>query len=176
MLDVMTRYVVREGYDVEAVGDGPTAVDAARERRPDLVVLDLMLPGTEGLEVFRRLRLLGPVPVVMLTALGEEEDRVSGLDVGADDYVTKPFSPREVTARVRAVLNRTRAPVGSGGAPAPLLRSGDLVVDAGAREVHLSGTPVVLTPRELDLLVFLMRNPRLAFRRGELMKAVWGWA
>jgi DNA-binding response OmpR family regulator len=176
VLDVMSRYLVREGYDVEAVGDGPAAVDAARERRPDLVVLDLMLPGMDGLEVFRRLRLLGPVPVVMLTALGEEEDRVSGLDVGADDYVTKPFSPREVTARVRAVLNRTRAPVESDAARAPVLRSGGLVLDAMARGVQLDGAPVVLTPRELDLLVFLMRNPRLAFRREELMEAVWGWA
>ncbi|HET6965593.1 MAG TPA: response regulator transcription factor [Acidimicrobiales bacterium] len=176
VVDVMARYLDREGFEVATAGDGPAAVDAAQRRLPDLVVLDLMLPGMEGFEVLRRLRLLGPVAVIMLTALGEEEDRVAGLDLGADDYVTKPFSPREVTARVKAVLNRTLGP----GDPAPgrasVLEAGDLVVDVEAREVHLAGAPLVLTPRELDLLVFLVRNPRVAFRREELMEAVWGWA
>jgi two-component system, OmpR family, response regulator ResD len=176
VVDVMARYLDREGFEVTTLGDGPAAVDAARRRLPDLVVLDLMLPGMEGLEVFRRLRLLGPVPVIMLTALGEEEDRLVGLDLGADDYVTKPFSPREVTARVKAVLNRARTPSHPVLGRGPVVEAGDLAVDIGAREVRLAGAPVVLTPRELDLLVFLMRHPRVVFRREELMEAVWGWA
>lgn len=175
VVDVMTRYLDREGFDVLGVGDGRTAIDAARKRLPDLVVLDLMLPGIEGLEVFRRLRLLGPVPVVMLTALGEEEDKLKGLDLGADDYVTKPFSPREVTARVKAVLNRTHNDV-ERGAGGPVLGTERLVVDPEVREARLDGALLSLTPREFDLLVFLMRHPRVVFRREELMEAIWGWA
>lgn len=176
VVDVMTRYLTLEGFCVTGVGDGPAAVDAARAHLPDLVVLDLMLPGMEGLEVFRQLRMLGPVPVVMLSALDEEEDKLTGLDLGADDYVTKPFSPREVTARVKAVLNRTRTPAGPLLRGGPVLQAGSLEVDVAAREARIDSTPLVLTSRELDLLIFLMRNPRVAFRREELMEAVWGWA
>jgi DNA-binding response OmpR family regulator len=176
VVDVMARYLSLEGFCVTGVGDGTAAVDAARRRLPDLVVLDLMLPGMEGLEVFRRIRLLGEVPVVMLSALGEEEDKLAGLDLGADDYVTKPFSPREVTARVKAVLKRVRTSAAPSIGAGPLLEAGGLVLDLGAREASLDGRPLVLTARELDLLAFLMRNPRVAFRREELMEAVWGWA
>ena len=174
--EVVARYLSREGYSVTVSSDGSSGLRTALDSPPDLVVLDLMLPGMEGVEVFRRLRLLGPVPVLMLTALGEEEDRITGLDLGADDYVSKPFSPREVTARVKAVLNRTRTPVGAGSGAGGRLHAGDLVVDPASRQVHLAGEPLVLTPRELDLLMFLMRNPKMAFRREELMEAVWGWS
>jgi DNA-binding response OmpR family regulator len=176
VVEVLTRYLDREGFEVRAAADGSAAVEAATQDLPDLMVLDLMLPETNGLDVFRRIRLMGRVPVIMLTALGEEEDRVGGLELGADDYVTKPFSPREVTARVKSVLNRTAAE----GAPflttGPTLRAGELAVDVGARRVTLAGRRLVLTPRELDLLVFLMRNPGVVFRREELMEAVWGWS
>lgn len=176
VVDVMTKYLDREGLVVLSVGDGPGAVEAARRRLPDLVLLDLMLPGMEGLEVFRLIRLIGPVPVVMLTAIGEEEDRVAGLELGADDYVAKPFSPREVTARVKAVLNRAGTAANTSIGVGPVLQAGELIVDVGARDVRLGGKPVTLTSRELDLLVFMMRHPRVVFRREELMEAVWGWA
>ncbi len=176
VVDVMTKYLDREGFEVSGVGDGPDAVEAARRRLPDLVLLDIMLPGMDGLEVLRLIRLLGPVPVVMLTANGEEEDRVTGLELGADDYVVKPFSPREVTARVKAVLNRASPAAGPPMAGEPVLQASGLLVDVGAREVRLNGEPVTLPPRELDLLVFMMRHPRVVFRREDLMEAVWGWA
>lgn len=176
VVDVMTKYLDREGFVVASAGDGPGAVEAARRHLPDLILLDLMLPGMEGLEVLRLIRLLGPVPVVMLTANGEEEDRVTGLELGADDYVVKPFSPREVTARVKAVLNRAGTATGPSAPGEPVLRAGELVVDVNAREVCLGEEPVSLTPRELDLLVFMMRHPHVVLRREELMEAVWGWA
>ena len=172
--DVVARYLRRDGYEVACVGDGPAALAHATERRPDLVVLDLMLPGMSGLEVCRRLRDAGPVAVVMLTALGDETDRVIGLETGADDYVTKPFSPRELALRVRSVLRRTR------GEPAhadPVaLADGDLVVDVRAHEARLGGALLALTAREFDLLAFLMRHPRHAFDRDELLGRVWGWS
>ena len=176
VVEVLTRYLEREGFEVRSVTDGSAAVEAATRDLPDLVVLDLMLPEMNGLDVFRRIRLMGRVPVIMLTALGEEEDRVSGLEIGADDYVTKPFSPREVTARVKSVLHRAASDVAPYLTTGPTLRAGDLSVDVGARRVTLAGQPLVLTPRELDLLVFLMRNPGVVFRREELMEAVWGWS
>jgi len=175
VVEVLTRYLDREGFEVRSAADGNAALEAATQDPPDLIVLDLMLPGMHGLDVFRRIRLMGRVPVIMLTALGEEEDRVGGLEVGADDYVTKPFSPREVTARIKSVLNRSAAD----GAPClttgPTLRAGELAVDVGARRVTLAGRQIVLTPREQDLLVLLMRNPGVVFRRQELFEAVWGW-
>jgi len=176
VVDVMTRYLHLEGFGVTSVGDGTAALEAARSRLPDLVILDLMLPRMGGLDVLRHLRSLGPVPVIMLTALGEEEDKLTGLDLGADDYVTKPFSPREVTARVKAVLNRTGPATNQASRAPSLLECDNLVVDLAAREVRVEDRPVVLTVRELDLLAFLMANPRVAFRREELMEAVWGWA
>lgn len=172
--EVVTRYLEREGFRVEAVSDGLEAVRRATETLPDLVVLDLMLPGLDGLEVCRRLRALAPVPVVMLTARGDEDDRVVGLELGADDYVAKPFSPRELTARVKAVLRRARGPlqpVVSG----TVIEAGDLEIDVGAHEVRRRGEPVALTAREFELLAFLARHPRRAFRREELLEHVWGY-
>jgi DNA-binding response OmpR family regulator len=132
-----------------------------------------MLPGIDGLEVCRRMRMAAPdLPVVMLTALGEEADRVLGLEIGADDYVTKPFSPRELVLRVQSVLRRS-APAAA--TPAEVLADGDLEVDAARRLVRLRGAEVALTVREFDLLVFLMRNPGRVFRRGQLLEEVWGW-
>jgi DNA-binding response OmpR family regulator len=172
--DVVRRYLERSDFDVTLAGDGPAALNAVAAQRPDLVVLDLMLPGIDGLEVCRRLRAADPdLPVVMLTALGDEADRVVGLSLGADDYVTKPFSPRELVLRVQSVLRRTSRvtePVAG-----QTLRDGDLVVDANRRVVTLHGTELALTVREFDLLVFLMRNPGRAYRRSELLEAVWGW-
>ncbi len=172
--DVVRRYLERADYEVTLVADGPAALAAAAEHRPDLVVLDLMLPGIDGLEVYRRLRESDTgVPVVMLTALGDEGDRVVGLSLGADDYVTKPFSPRELVLRVQSVLRRatrTEPP-----AAPEILRDGGLVVDVARRTSQLDGIDLGLTVREFDLLVYFMRHPGRAFRRSELLDAVWGW-
>jgi DNA-binding response OmpR family regulator len=173
--EVVTRYLEREGYEVESVADGLVAVERALADPPDLVVLDLMLPGIDGLEVCRRLRAVAPVPVIMLTARGDETDRIIGLDLGADDYLAKPFSPRELTSRVRAVLRRAQSPLPASGLPA-LLTAGAIEVDVSAREAKVRGEVVPLTAREFELLVHLMRNPRRAFRREELLEAVWGWS
>jgi two-component system response regulator ResD len=171
--DVVVRYLERDGFVVEAVGDGTLALERALAELPALVVLDLMLPGLDGFEVCRRLRAVAPVPVIMLTARGEEEDRVLGLELGADDYLAKPFSPRELTARVKAVLRRATEPFVS---PAAEPMSFDrLLIDPAAREVTVDGLPVTLTAREFDLLVFLARSPRHAFRREELLEHVWGF-
>jgi DNA-binding response OmpR family regulator len=175
LADVVGRYLARDGHQVECVGNGDEALRRVALEPPDLVVLDIMLPGIDGLEVCRRLRERWPVPVVMLTALGEETDRVVGLETGADDYVTKPFSPRELALRVKSVLRRAR---GGGLRDVPtagVLTDGDLVVDLAAHEVCLAGSVLSLTSREYDLLVFLMRHPRQAFNREELLTQVWGW-
>lgn len=172
--DVVVRYLLREGYEVEAVTDGPAALEAADRAWPDLVVLDLMLPGIDGFEVCRRLRARGPVPVIMLTARGDEGDRIAGLELGADDYMGKPFSPRELVARVRSVLRRVQA--GPPTEPAPSrVEAGDLVIDLSAREVRRRGELVSLTSREFDLLAFFATHPREAFRREDLLEHVWGW-
>ncbi len=171
--EVVERYLRREGYEVETVGDGRLALDRALADPPDLVVLDLMLPGIDGLDVCRRLRALAPVPVIMLTARGEESDRVVGLELGADDYVAKPFSPKELVARVRAVLRRATGPLGPPNGPA-IYEDDDLRVDVSARQATIGGEVVGLTAREFELLAFLMRHPRQAFRREELMAQVWG--
>jgi DNA-binding response OmpR family regulator len=173
--EVVTRYLEREGYDVSAVSDGRAAVEACQHDAPDLLVLDVMLPGLGGLEVCRRVRSLAPVAVVMLTARGEEDDLVAGLEFGADDYITKPFSPRELVARVKAVLRRTGP--GNGPAPdgAPVLVAHDLEVDVAAHEVRVGGRAVSLTAREFDLLVFLAQRPRQVFDKQELFERVWGF-
>ena len=171
--DVVGRYLGRAGYRVTVAGDGEYALSAAEINPPDLVVLDLMLPGLPGLEVCRRLRALGPVPVVMLTALGEEEDRIAGLEMGADDYITKPFSPRELVLRVGSVLRRARAPQPVTQLP-PITDDG-LMVDVAARQAVLGDQELALTVREFDLLAFLIRHPGRAFSRGELLEQVWGW-
>jgi len=177
--DVVRRYLERDGMSVEVVADGERALARALADPPDLVILDLMLPGMSGLEVCRTLHRTAPVPVIMLTALGEEADRVLGLELGADDYVTKPFSPRELTLRARSVLRRageaaTGRPAGQD-RPATL-RDGDLTVDAGARTASLAGRALTLTVREFDLLAFLLAHPRRAFTRAELLEQVWGWS
>jgi len=172
--EVVTRYLEREGFTVESVGDGRNALARADAQTPDLVVLDIMLPGLDGLEVCRRLRARAPIPVVMLTARGSEEDKVLGLELGADDYVSKPFSPRELTARVKAVLRRA----------ASLLDEIDRVetldydklrIDLGAREARVDGELATLTAREFDLLAFLALRPRQVFHRDELLEHVWGY-
>ncbi|MET8248063.1 response regulator transcription factor [Streptomyces sp. NPDC005202] len=168
--EVVSGYLNRAGYVVDRAEDGPTALTRAAAHWPDLVVLDLMLPGMDGLEVCRRMRGHGPVPVIMLTARGDEDDRILGLEVGADDYVTKPFSPRELVLRVESVLRRTR-PVT---APHPLGAAG-LAVDPAARRATKDGAELALTLREFDLLAFFLRHPGRAFSREDLMREVWGW-
>lgn len=169
--EVVAGYLDRAGYAVDRADDGPTALTRAAAHRPDLVVLDLMLPGMDGLEVCRRIRGQGPVPVIMLTARGDEDDRILGLEVGADDYVTKPFSPRELVLRVESVLRRSR--------PAPTeqhrLGAAGLTVDPAARRAAKNGTELALTLREFDLLSFFLRHPGQAFGREDLMREVWGW-
>jgi DNA-binding response OmpR family regulator len=172
--DVVTRYLERDGFAVDVARDGQAALDAALSDAPDLVVLDLMLPKVDGFEVCRRLRALAPVPVIMLTARGDESDRIIGLDLGADDYIAKPFSPRELVSRVRAVLRRASGPLAPPTPGLPVLVDGDLRVDVLAREATRDGAPIHLTARELELLVFLMRHPRQAFRRDALLQQVWG--
>jgi len=172
--EVVTRYLEREGYEVDAVADGAEGLRRALAEPPDLVVLDLMLPSLSGVEVCRRLRAVAPVPVIMLTARGEEADRIAGLELGADDYMAKPFSPRELTARVKAVLRRAAAPLVANDQPTELA-AGDLTVDLVAHEAWRGGELVALTAKEFDLLVHFMRNPRRAFRREELLEDVWGF-
>jgi DNA-binding response OmpR family regulator len=171
--DVVSRYLTRDGHEVQVVSDGLLALRAATVNLPDLMVLDLMLPTMSGLEVCRRVREIGPVPVIMLTARSDEADRVAGLELGADDYVTKPFSPRELALRVEAVLRRTHADLS--GTDAARLADGDLVVDPAAHQATLGDAALSLTAREYDLLVFLLRHPRVAFTREQLFAQVWGW-
>jgi len=174
--EVVARYLERDGYAVETVADGRVALDRALAEPPDLVVLDLMLPGMDGLEVCRRLRALAPVPIIILTARGQESDRIVGLELGADDYVAKPFSTKELVARVRAVLRRARGPLAAPPSGEPRVHlDGDLAVDIAARQASLGGRVVALTAREFELLAFLMRHPRQAFRREEILEHVWGY-
>ncbi len=173
--EVVTRYLEREGFVVEVAFDGAVGLERALADPPELIVLDLMIPSLDGFEVCRRLRATAPVPVIMLTARGEEADRIVGLELGADDYVSKPFSPRELTARIKAVLRRAGGAVATAGEPT-ILRAGALEVDTVAHEARRAGELVSLTSREFDLLVHLMRNPRRAFRREQLLEQVWGFA
>jgi DNA-binding response OmpR family regulator len=169
--EVVVSYLRAHEHEVVEVGDGEAALREMRERPADLVVLDLMLPGIDGIEVCRRMRESGDVPVVMLTALGEETDRVVGLEVGADDYVTKPFSPRELALRVDSVLRRTHVP------DAPRrLADGDLVVDEAAHTAYRGDVTLALTSREFDLLRFLIAHPGTAYSREDLLRQVWGWS
>ena len=172
--EVVGRYLDRAGYEVSTAADGRSALEKATEQRPDLVVLDLMLPGIDGLEVMRRLRELDRerIPILLLTAKGEEIDRVTGLRLGADDYVVKPFSPAELVARVDAILRR----IDTTPDQEPPLAFGELVIDAAARRVTRGDAEVVLTQREFDLLLFLARHPQQAFTRSQLMDRVWQYS
>jgi DNA-binding response OmpR family regulator len=170
--DVVVRYLQRDGFDTLEAADGESARRLIEEGSPQLVVLDVMLPGTDGLALCRWIRSRGELPVIMLTARGEEADRIVGLELGADDYVTKPFSPRELAVRVRTVLRRTA----HASLPRERLELDRLVIDARTREVTLDGALLRLTAKEFDLLFFLASHPRQVFSRGQLMDRVWGYA
>ena len=170
--EVVVRYLQRDGHETLEAADFASARTALLEHSPSLVVLDLMLPGGDGLDLCREIRANSQLPVIMLTARAEEADRIVGLELGADDYVTKPFSPRELTARVRTVLRRaTPHPNGEG-----RLVFDELELDDATRDVLVAGRPVRLTAKEFDLLAFLARHPRQVFSRQQLMDAVWGYA
>ena len=169
--EVVVSYLEREGYRTLEAGDGDTARRLVEEEPPGLVVLDVMLPGTDGLEFCRSIRARSDLPVIMLTARGDEADRIVGLDLGADDYVTKPFSPRELAARVRTVLRRTEPNLGK----AERLTFDGLDIDARTREVTKDGDSLRLTAKEFDLLWFMANHPRQVFSRDQLMDRVWGY-
>jgi len=168
--EVVANYLRRDGHAVTETGDGAEALDLVEEDRFDLVVLDMMLPGVNGLDILRRIRQSGELPVIMLTARAEESDRVAGLELGADDYVVKPFSPRELAARVNGVLRRTakRSPHAAG-----RLEFDGLVVDERSREVFLDGRVIDFTPKEFDVLAHLANSPRQVFSRADLLRDVW---
>ncbi len=171
-MKVVSSYLEREGFEVASAGDGERAVALARELDPDVIVLDLMLPGIDGIEACRQIRAFSDAYIVMLTARVEEIDRIVGLSTGADDYVTKPFSPGELMARVRAMLRRPRPSRNQ--APSATRRFGELELDPQAHEVRLAGEPVELTKTEFDLLDVLSAEPRVAFSRERLLDRVWG--
>jgi DNA-binding response OmpR family regulator len=168
-------YLEHAGFEVIVTGDGNAALSSVRGAKPDLVVLDLGLPGRDGLDVTREIRRTSNLPIVMLTARGDEADRIVGLELGADDYVVKPFSPRELVARIRAVLRRTDS---VGGAPGgrEILRAADVEVDLPRMRVAVAGRPVELTPTEFELLAALVREPGRVFTRGQLLEALHGVA
>jgi two-component system response regulator ResD len=169
--DVVVRYLEREGYRTLEAGDGDGARALLERQSPDLAVLDVMLPGIDGLELCRWIRHRSAMPVILLTARGEETDRIIGLELGADDYLTKPFSPRELVARVRAVLRRSA----SNPIPQRQLRFDDLELDGETRDVRRGGREIRLTAKEFDLLWFLASHPRRVFSRDQLMRSVWGY-
>ncbi|MCE0486919.1 response regulator transcription factor [Ornithinimicrobium sediminis] len=174
--EVVVAYLHRAGLPTVEAADGLQAVAAARRHRPRLVVLDVMLPGIDGIEVLRRMRETDPrLPVILLTALTTEEDRVLGLELGADDYVGKPFSVRELVLRVQGVLRRVADPPSGESGPAEPLHDGDLRLDPAGRTAHLAGRPLALTGREFDLLTYLVTHPGVVVSRQQLMREVWGW-
>jgi DNA-binding response OmpR family regulator len=170
--DVVARYLKREGYRTLEAADGNRARELVEQESPNLVVLDLMIPGTDGLALCRWIRSSSQLPVIMLTARGEEADRIVGLEIGADDYVTKPFSPRELVARVRSVLRRAQPALPR----AERMAFDDLEVVPATREVRKAGRPLQLTAKEFDLLQFLASHPRHVFSRDQLMTRVWGYS
>ena len=170
--EIVVRYLERDGFATLEAGDGDRARELVERESPDLVVLDLMLPGTDGLELCRWIRSRSSLPVIMLTARGEESDRIVGLELGADDYVTKPFSPRELAARVRTVLRRAELELVTD----ERLTFDGLVIDSSSREVTRAGEPLRLTAREFDLLWFMAKHPRRVFAREQLMRRVWGYS
>ncbi len=171
--EVVSLYLKRAGYAVSVAADGPSALELADRTAPNLVVLDLMLPGMDGLEIARRLRARGDTPIIMLTARREEADRIAGLEMGADDYVVKPFSPQELVSRVRAVLRRSR-PADGGISHEAAIAVGPLAIDPATRLVTIDGAERSLTAREFDLLWLLARHPRQVFTRDQLLERVWG--
>lgn len=173
--EVLSLYLQREGFDVETAGDGEAALAAVQARPPDLVVLDLMLPKVSGMEVFRHLRAHSAIPIIMLTAKSDEVDRVVGLELGADDYVVKPFSPREVAARVKNVLRRAAAPAPQPDENQPVIRHGDLAINPLTYGVEAGGERLSLTSTEFELLHFLARHPGQVFSRDQLLERVWGY-
>jgi DNA-binding response OmpR family regulator len=168
--EVVAGYLRRDGHDVLEAADGVAAMELFATDPPDLIVLDMMLPGVNGLDILRRVRSASDVPVIMLTARAEESDRVAGLELGADDYVVKPFSPRELAARVNGVLRRTTGR--SVAAPGPIVFDG-LEIDPLSREVTMSGRTIEMTPKEFDVLAFLASSPRQVFSRAQLLESVW---
>lgn len=179
VLEVCRSYLEQAGFRVLEATDAFAALDRVARDRPDLVVLDRMLPGLDGIEVCRRIRSASPVPVIMLTALGAEDDRIAGLEAGVDDYLAKPFSPRELTLRVRSVLRRAlaaeAAAAATAGTAAAVIERGPLRIDVAAHTVDLDGRRVSLTQREFELLAFLARRPGTVFSREDLLSGVWGW-
>jgi DNA-binding response OmpR family regulator len=183
--DTVAYSLRREGYDVVSAADGPAAIAAARTHRPDLVILDIMLPGMDGLQVCRAIRNESTVPIIMLSAKGEEFDRVLGLEIGADDYLTKPFAMRELLARVKANLRRTQMiaaeaaeanrPGSEANKLSPTIVSGNLEIDWSRRLVTRRGEPVPLKPKEFDLIYYLARFPGLVLSRDALLREVWGY-
>ena len=174
LLDLVEGYLKAEGFTVATAMDGPSAVESAREKRPDLIVLDVMLPGFDGVEACRQIRQFSDAYVLMLTARGEEVDKVVGLAVGADDYVTKPFSPRELVARIKAMLRRPRTGVAEREELPPARHFGELAIDEARHEVTQRGTAVPLTAREFALLAALAAQPGRVFTRAQLLERVWG--
>ena len=172
-VEVVRLYLRRDDHIVLTASDGISGLRLFKEARPDLVVLDLMLPGLDGLEVCRQLRTESDVPIVMLTARVEEEDRIAGLELGADDYVTKPFSPRELAARIRAVLRRTTQDASERGPST--LNYGEISLDTQQRAVSLAGKPLKLTPTEFRLLTLLLRDPGKTFTRDQIIDRVFGY-
>jgi DNA-binding response OmpR family regulator len=168
--EVVAGYLRRDGHEVTEAADGTTALELVDTNPPDLIVLDMMLPGVNGLDVLRRVRATSDVPVIMLTARAEESDRVAGLELGADDYVVKPFSPRELAARVNGVLRRTN---GRQAAPSGPLAFGELKIEPLSRLVTLEGRNIEMTPKEFDVLAFLASSPRQVFSRAQLLESVW---
>ncbi|MBI2765942.1 MAG: response regulator transcription factor [Chloroflexi bacterium] len=173
IVDLVRGYLEREAFEVHAAYDGPAALSLTRDLDPDLVVLDVNLPGIDGIEVCRQLRRFSDAYVLMLTARAEEVDRIVGLTVGADDYLTKPFSPRELVARVRAMLRRPRTSAARDGQPEGLLRLGDLAIDPGRRAVTRDREQLDLTAREFDLLVMLAEHPGRVFTRAQILDRIW---
>ena len=176
LVELLRGYLEREGYTVQTAADGAAALDLARSDPPDLIILDVMLPGMDGLEVCRRLRQFSDAYVLMLTAKVEEVDKIVGLAIGADDYVTKPFSPRELVARVKALLRRPRSAVDVPDDTPPVRRFGDLLLDEGRHEVTKHGEAISLTAREFALLLALAGQPQRVFTRVQLLERVWGEA
>lgn len=181
LVDTLSYNLTRQGYLVCTARDGLTAIDVARREKPDVILLDIMLPGLDGFEVCRVLRREMTVPILMLTARDDEIDKVVGLEVGADDYLTKPFSMRELLARVKALLRRVRlireqmASPGLSGTPEEKLAFGNLVIDLTRREMQVNGETVALKPKEYELMVYLARNRGMALSRDQILEKVWGW-